>query len=84
MAITLVNRDDQHSIRVRNYEDELDQTLVPLRSVLDPIGVELVVGDVTGVDLAGRCVQVDRAGQAHELRYDKLVLASGSARAGTP
>lgn len=79
VKITLVNRDDQHSIRVRNYEDDLAATLVPLRPVLDPIGVDLVVGEVTRIDTASHQVQVDSACQGQlQLPYDKLILASGS------
>jgi NADH dehydrogenase len=78
VQITLVNRDDQHSIRVRNYEDDLDETRVPLHSVLDPIGVDLAVGDVTGIDTARRSVRVDADGNSQDLSYDKLILASGS------
>jgi NADH dehydrogenase len=78
VRITLVNRDDQHSIRVRNYEDDLRQTRVPLRSVLDPIGVALVVGEVTGIDAARRSVRVAASSGDEARAYDKLVLASGS------
>jgi NADH dehydrogenase len=77
VRITLVNRDDQHSIRVRNYEEDLRQTRVPLRSILDPIGVSLVVGGVTDIDTGRRCVHVAASGQ-QEFSYDKLILASGS------
>jgi NADH dehydrogenase len=78
MRITLVNRDDQHSIRVRNYEDNLDDTRVPLRTVLDPIGVALAVGEVTGIDTTSRAVRVARSSGGQDLFYDKLILASGS------
>ncbi|MDM0033454.1 FAD-dependent oxidoreductase [Variovorax sp. J22P271] len=84
VRITLVNRDDQHSIRVRNYEDDLGATLVPLRSVLDPIGVALVVGDVVDIDTESRVVGVDTQGQVRALPYDKLILASGSQVARPP
>lgn len=79
VQITLVNRDDQHSIRVRNYEADLAPTLVPLHEVLDPIGVALVVGNVADIDTRQRLVRVDTAGQpSTTLPYDKLILASGS------
>ena len=79
VSITLGNRGDQHSIRVRNYEDDLAATLVPLRAVLDPIGVELLVGEVTGIDTGKHTVQVGVSDQGkRQLSYDKLILASGS------
>jgi NADH dehydrogenase len=36
-----------HSIRVRNYEGDLDATFVPLADVLGPIGVKHIVAEVT-------------------------------------
>ncbi|MEN7531383.1 FAD-dependent oxidoreductase [Cupriavidus sp. DL-D2] len=76
--ITLVNRDAQHSIRVRNYEDDLAATLVPLREVLDPIGVTLQIGNVVDIDTHGKSVRIESDGKFITTRYDKLVLASGS------
>ena len=63
VKITLLNLDDQHSIRVRNYEDDLEATLVPLRPVLDPIGVALLVGEATGINTDKHTVQVGVADQ---------------------
>ncbi|HXO01448.1 MAG TPA: hypothetical protein VN900_05285, partial [Stellaceae bacterium] len=50
IAITIVNRDPWHSIRVRNYETDLSDVRVPLDDVLGPIGVDVVIGAVTGID----------------------------------
>jgi len=77
--VVLVNRDANHSIRVRNYEDDLPSTLVPLPLVLDPVGVKLVIGEVTGIDTANRCVTVASEGGQTVLAYGKLVVCSGSA-----
>jgi len=77
VAVTVVNRDRWHSIRVRNYESELADTRVALDDVLGPIGVDLVVGEVTGLDPERRAVAL--AGSA-PLRYDRLVFALGSER----
>ncbi|MNU38657.1 NADH dehydrogenase-like protein [compost metagenome] len=84
--ITLINKDSYHYIRVRNYEDELEDTRIPLASVLDPIGVELVLGKATGVDTVEKMVTVDSSGAQRQLSYDKLILASGShlTRPATP
>ena len=78
VEVTLVNRDAWHCIRVRNYEADLDAIRVPLASVLDPIGVRLVEGEVTGLDLAQRSVQCTAAGEGATLPYDRLVFALGS------
>ena len=78
VEVTLVNRDAWHYIRVRNYEADLDATRVPLTSVLDPIGVRLVEGEVTGIDVVQRSVRCAVAGQETTLPYDRLVFALGS------
>lgn len=76
--VTLVNRDDWHCIRVRNYESDLGDVRVPLADVLEPIGVDRIIGDIAGIDLAARQVACDVAGARKMLTYDRLVLAIGS------
>ena len=61
VAVTLVNRDAFHNIRVRNYEADLTRVRVPLDDVLGPVGVQRVEGEVTGIDLAGQAVAVTTA-----------------------
>ncbi len=50
-AVTVINRDRWHAIRVRNYEPDLSDVRVALDEVLGPVGIPLIVGDVTGIDL---------------------------------
>ena len=78
VAVTLVNRDPYHSIRVRNYEADLTPTRVPLCEVLDPIGVTFVEGEVRGFDFADRQARVATAVGETSLPYDRLVVALGS------
>jgi NADH dehydrogenase len=78
VAVTLTNRDPWHSIRVRNYEADLSDVRVPLADVLEPIGVELAVGDVTGVDCDRREIVWAAEGGTTRLGYDRLVFALGS------
>jgi NADH:ubiquinone reductase (H+-translocating) len=78
VAVTLVNRDPFHSIRVRNYESDLTSVRVPLDDVLGPIGVLRVEGRVTGIDLSGQFVNVTNGGNEQTLPYDRLVFALGS------
>ena len=78
LNVTLVNRDAYHSIRVRNYEPDLTPTRVPLREVLDPIGVRLVEGEVRGIDFLRRSVDVVGAKGVETLTFDRLVLALGT------
>lgn len=76
--VTLLNPTPWHSIRVRNYEDDLEPTRVELASVLDPIGVNLVLGNATTIDTVAGQVSVEHAGERQVLPYDTLILASGS------
>ena len=83
IAITLVNRDEWHAIRVRNYETDISDARLPLGPLLEQAGVELVIGEVTDIDTDQRVVTVSGAGDASEksrtLGWDRLVLAAGSA-----
>jgi len=78
IAVTIVNRDPWHAIRVRNYEADLSDVRVPLGDVMQPIGVDIVIGDVTGLDCARHEVSCRIAGRVETLTYDKLVFALGS------
>jgi NADH:ubiquinone reductase (H+-translocating) len=78
IRVTLVNRDDWHGIRVRNYERDLADVRVPLADVLEPIGVDRIIGKITGVDVAARQVTCEVGGASRTLGYDRLVLAVGS------
>jgi NADH:ubiquinone reductase (H+-translocating) len=72
--VTLINRDEWHGIRVRLYEPDISDARVPLADVLEPAGVELVVGEVTGFDFDGHQVRLgDKT-----VPYDRLVIAAGS------
>ena len=81
VGVTLVDRSAYHSIRVRNYEADLEETRVPLDEVLVPIGVERVEAEIPGIDFARR--EVLCAGRG-PLRYDRLVFALGSRLARPP
>jgi len=78
VEVTVVNGTPWHSIRVRNYEADLSSTRVPLADLLDPIGVKLVVAEVTGLSIGDRTVTCVAAGRSLELGYDRLVFALGS------
>ena len=80
LAITLVNRDGFHSIRVRNYEADLANVRVPLDDVLQPVGVERIEASVVDVDVSAQQARVKLAGDRSErsLAFDRLVMALGS------
>jgi NADH dehydrogenase len=76
--ILVVDRNAYHNIRVRNYELDLSDVAIPLREVLDPIGVNHVTAEVHGIDLAKQQVRVTTSDGEKLLAYDRLVLALGS------
>lgn len=84
VEVLVINPNDYHSIRVRNYEEPLDQSLVPLSEVLVPAGVAWMQGTVMDIDPAGQRVLVNTDEGARHLDYDRLVLAAGSKLAHPP
>jgi NADH dehydrogenase len=78
LEITLVNRDAWHSIRVRNYEADLAGVRVPLKTVLDPVGIRQVKGEVVSLNLTDQAVLVNTTSGPQSLAYDRLVFALGS------
>jgi NADH dehydrogenase len=78
IAVTIVNRDPWHSIRVRNYETDLSDVRVRLADVMDPIGVDVAIGEVTGLDCGRQEIALRIDGRTAALPYDRLVFALGS------
>ncbi len=76
VEVALVERSAFHSIRVRNYEAELEDTRIPLDDILRPIGVRRVETEAVDIDLAQRRVILSHG--AETLPYDRLVFALGS------
>ncbi|MEW2526377.1 FAD-dependent oxidoreductase [Streptomyces sp. NPDC047071] len=75
LRITLVSPTTDLVLRPRLYEAEPERAVVPLKQVLEPVGVEHVQATVTEIDTAGRRVVTD---DGEVLTYDRLVLATGS------
>jgi len=78
VEILVVDRNDYHNIRVRNYEVDLNDVTIPLADVLDPIGVNHMRAEVQAVDPSARHVAVETAVGQQCLTYDRLVLTLGS------
>src|SRR5215510_6052604 len=75
IEIVLVDRSAGHNIRVRNYEPDLSDVMVPLAKVLDPIGVRHVQAEVRRIDTTRKVVQVGAEGAIDAISYDTLVVA---------
>lgn len=76
--ILVVDRNAYHNIRVRNYEVDLGDVALPLKGVLDPVGVGHLVAEVEAIDPAQRHVTVNTDTGTEVLAYDRLVLTTGS------
>src|ERR1700760_25197 len=75
LEILVLDRNPYHNIRVRNYEVDLSDVAIPLRGLLDPVGVEHRMAEVEAIDVVQRHVII--AGRGETLAYDRLVLALG-------
>src|SRR5690242_14668452 len=78
VEILVVDRNPYHNIRVRNYELDISDVAIPLREVLDPIGVDHTSAEVQGIDPGKQQVTVATSQGQTLLSYDRLVLALGS------
>jgi NADH:ubiquinone reductase (H+-translocating) len=78
VKVTVVSERPFHDIRVRNYEADLSDCRIPLEKLLDPVGVDHVVGEVTAIDVGTRNVTAQQDGRTLVMGYDRLVLAAGS------
>ncbi len=84
VRVTLVSSDPYLTIRPRLYESDLEKLRIPLDRLLTPAGVERMQARATAIDTAARIVTVVGPDELHRLRYDRLVLATGSQVARPP
>ncbi|MCI3928196.1 NAD(P)/FAD-dependent oxidoreductase [Streptomyces sp. AN091965] len=75
LRITLISPAADLVLRPRLYEAEPERAVVPLKRILEPVGVAHVQATVTEIDTAGHRVVTD---DGEVLTYDRLVLATGS------
>jgi len=81
--VTLIDRNNYHLFQLLLYQIAMAalspaQIAIPIRSVLRRISnVEVLLGEVTGIDLAQRLVRLGKM----ELNYDYLIVATGSTHA---
>jgi len=79
IGITLVSDSPYITNRPRLYENLAEDLRSPLAPSLEPVGVNIVLGRVTGIDVVSQNVDLDPAnGGPAKLGYDRLVLAAGS------
>lgn len=75
VAITLISKDLYHGLRPRYYEKALEATRISLAALLEPLGVNLVIGEVAAIDPTAQQVLLHTK---ISYSYDKLILAAGS------
>ncbi|MFB9208774.1 NAD(P)/FAD-dependent oxidoreductase [Nonomuraea spiralis] len=82
LRITLVAPHEDLVLRPRLHKLDPAWARVPLKRILEPIGVTHVRAEVTGLDVGGSTVTAG----GDTIGYDRLVLAAGSrlVRAGLP
>ena len=76
VEILLVDRNPYHNIRVRNYEIDLSDVVIPLGDVLDPIGVRHMTAEVQAVDVVKQKVAVATPRGQELLAYDRTRLGA--------
>jgi NADH dehydrogenase len=81
VEIAVVSSQPYHDIRVRNYETDLSACRIPLRDLLDPVGIGHITADVTAIDAQAATVST---ADGATLGYDRLVVALGSRVAKPP
>src|SRR5215470_17418442 len=83
VKVTVVDRKNHHTFQPLLYQVALAvlspaEIASPVRAVLSrDRNMEVLLGEVTGFDLAKRCVRIDDL----ELHYDYLILAAGATHA---
>jgi NADH dehydrogenase len=84
LKITLVS-DHEHLIhRPRLYEKNPDAYRIPLKPLLDPLGIVFLRGHATTIDTTARTVIVRTSDGEETLHYKRLVLATGSVLSKVP
>ncbi|BCA94656.1 hypothetical protein TUM19329_10170 [Legionella antarctica] len=80
LEIVVINKTLYHDIRVRNYEDDLEVTRIPLKKLLDPVNVKIIIGEAQQMNQDKQTVIVADESEEGNLEYvyDRLVLAAGS------
>lgn len=78
LKITVINKDSYLINRPRLYEANLDTVRIDLQPLLQPLGIDLVTGMVTGIQPETQTVAIKKAGEDLTIHYDYLIVAAGS------
>lgn len=75
LSITLISKDEFHTIKPRLYEKNLDGMQISLKQYCEPLGIKLVVDKVLAINPKANTIHL--ANDA-AVNYDALVFAAGS------
>ena len=78
LTINLISNDPDLSMRPRLYEGAKPEMRVPLRPILDAIGVQFDLAQVSGLTPSENRIDFSDQQSSRHTRYDRLILASGS------
>lgn len=84
LEIQLVSKDPNLTMRPRLYEPDPESLRAPLRPVLEPVGVDLLVARAEAIDPLRKTLKVSAAETVRSLSYNCLILAAGSQLATPP
>ena len=76
LQVTLISREGHLAMRPRFYERKLEGMHVALRDYCEPLDIELITGEVTGINLERR--RIFLAEPPEEIAFDGLIVAAGS------
>lgn len=76
LQVTLISREENLAIRPRFYERNLEGMHVPLRNYCEKLKIELIVGEVIGINPESR--RISLAEPPGEIAFDGLIVATGS------
>lgn len=75
LEVTLISKDQYHTIKPRLYEEDLEETQIELIKYCEPLGIKLVVGKIVSIDPYNSKIVLSNE---NEMSYDTLILAAGS------
>lgn len=78
LSVTLVSKNGYLQHRPRLYEKNPDTLRVTVAPLAELLGIRLVVGVATSIDVRNKTVALAGANGTDTLGYDRLVLATGS------
>lgn len=78
LSVALVSKDGYLEHRPRLYEKNPDSLRVTVAPLAELLGIHLIVGMATSIDVSKKTASVASANGTQTLGYDRLVLATGS------